>query len=162
VSAVSADHLLNVTDKGIEALRAAGTIATLLPGTAFFLGLPYAPARRLLERGLPVAVASDCNPGSCMTENLPLMGTMACTQMKMLPAEALVAMTLNGAAAVGLSERVGSIEVGKQADLVICDVPSYQHLTYHYGVNHVWKVVKSGRVVVDRGTGASQPIPSPQ
>lgn len=148
LGATSADHLLNVTDAGIDAMLAAGTIATLLPGTAFFLGVPYAPARRLIDRGLPVALATDCNPGSCMTENLPLIGVMACTQMKMLPAEVITALTLNAAAALGRSDRIGSIEVGKQADLVILDVPSYQHLPYHFGVNHVWKVIKSGRVVV--------------
>src|SRR5258708_21831779 len=85
LKAVSADHLLCITDAGIEALAKSGTIATLLPGTAFFLGAAYAPARKLIERGLPVALASDCNPGTCPTENLPLVGTMACTQMKMLP-----------------------------------------------------------------------------
>src|SRR5438445_4138922 len=84
--AVSADHLLCITEAGIEALAASGTVATLLPGTAFFLGLPYAPARRLLERGLTLALASDCNPGTCPTENFPLIGTIACTQMGMLPA----------------------------------------------------------------------------
>jgi imidazolonepropionase len=123
-------------------------VATLLPGTAFFLGLPYAPARRLIERDVPVALATDCNPGSCMTENLPLAATMACTQMRMLPAEAVTAMTLNAAAAVGRSDRVGSIEPGKQADLLILDVPDYRHLFYHFGVNHAWRVLKSGRVVV--------------
>ena len=89
LGAVSADHLLCVTEAGVEALARAGTVATLLPGTAFFLGLSYAPARRLIGRGVAVALASDCNPGTCMTENLPLVGTMACTQMKMLPAEVL-------------------------------------------------------------------------
>jgi imidazolonepropionase len=148
LKATSADHLLHITDRGIEALHAGGTIATLLPGTAFVLGLPYAPARRLIDHGLPVALATDCNPGSSMTENLPLIGTMACTQMKMLPAEVLTAMTLNGAAAAGRSDRIGSIEVGKQADLVIMDVPDYRLLPYHFGVNHVWKVIKAGRVVV--------------
>jgi imidazolonepropionase len=148
LGAVSADHLLHVTDAGIEALRQAGTVATLLPGTAFSLGLQYAPARKLIDRGLPVALATDCNPGSCLSENLPLMGTIACTQMKMLPAEVVAAMTLNAAAALGRSERIGSIEVGKQADLVIFDAPSYSYLPYHFGVNHAWKVIKSGRVVV--------------
>jgi imidazolonepropionase len=148
LGATSADHLLHVTDAGAEAMLAAGTVATLLPGTALFLGVPYAPARRLIDRGLPVALATDCNPGSCMTENLPLIGTLACTQMKMLPAEAVTAVTLNGAAALGRSDRLGSIEVGKQADLVVFDVPNYKHLSYHFGVSHVWKVIKSGRVVV--------------
>ena len=100
LGAVSADHLLCVTDKGIDALAEAGTVATLLPGTAFFLGMPSAPARRLIGRGVTVALASDCNPGTCPTENLPLVGTMACTQMKMLPAEAVNALTINGAAAL--------------------------------------------------------------
>jgi imidazolonepropionase len=145
--ATSADHLLCVTDRGIDALAAAGTVATLLPGTAFFLGLPYAPARKLLQRGACVALASDCNPGTCMTENLPLVGAMACTQMKMLPAEVVSALTLNAAAALGRADRVGSLEVGKQADLVICDIPDYRRLFYHFGVNHVWRVVKHGRVV---------------
>jgi imidazolonepropionase len=147
LNATSADHLLCITDRGIDALAAAGTVATLLPGTAFFLGLPYAPARRLLDRGLPVAVASDCNPGTCMTENLPLVGAMACTQMKMLPGEVVAAMTLNAAAALGRSDRIGSLEVGKQADLVICDIPDYRLLFYHFGMNHVWRVFKRGRLV---------------
>jgi imidazolonepropionase len=147
LGAVSADHLLCITEAGIDALAASGTVATLLPGTAFFLGMAYAPARKLIERGVPVALASDCNPGTCPTENLPLVGAMACTQMKLLPAEALTAMTLNAAAALGCSDRLGSIEVGKQADLIICDVPDYRHLFYHFGVNHVWRVIKRGRVV---------------
>jgi imidazolonepropionase len=147
LGAVSADHLLCITDAGIEALAASGTVATLLPGTAFFLGVAYAPARRLIERGLAVALASDCNPGTCPTENLPLIGTMACTQMKMLPAEAITALTLNAAAALGRADRIGSLEVGKQADLIICNVPNYRHLFYHFGVNHVWRVIKRGQVV---------------
>jgi imidazolonepropionase len=147
LGAVSADHLLCVTEAGIDALAGSNTIATLLPGTAFFLGMPYAPARKLIDRGAVVALASDCNPGTCPTENLPLVGAMACTQMRMVPAEAMAALTLNAAAALGRSDRLGSIEVGKQADLVVCDVPNYQHLFYHFGVNHVWRVIKRGRVV---------------
>lgn len=147
LGAASADHLLCVTEAGIDALAAAGTVATLLPGTAFFLGLPTAPARKLIERGVPVALASDCNPGTCPTENLPLVGSMACTQMKMLPAEVVTALTLNAAAAVGRAGRIGSLAVGKQADLVVFDVPDYRHIFYHFGVNHVWRVIKRGRVV---------------
>jgi imidazolonepropionase len=149
LGATSADHLLQVTDAGIEALAQSSTIATLLPGTSFFLGLPSAPARRMIERGLPIAIASDCNPGTCPTENLQLLGTMACVAMRMLPAEVISALTLNGAAAVGRAERVGSIEVGKQADLIVCDVPDYQQLFYHFGVNHVRQVIKRGQVVYD-------------
>jgi imidazolonepropionase len=147
LGAVSADHLLCITDKGIDSLARAGTVATLLPGTAFFLGMPYAPARRLIERGVPIALASDCNPGTCPTENLPLVGAMACTQMKMRPAEVLTALTLNAAAALGRSSRIGTLEVGKQADFVICAIPHYTHLFYHFGVSHVWRVIKRGRVV---------------
>jgi len=147
LGAASADHLLCITEGGIEALAQAGTVATLLPGTAFFLGVPYAPGRRLIDRGLAVALASDCNPGTCPTENLPLAGAMACTQMKMRPAEVLTALTLNGAAALARSDRLGTLEVGKQADLVICDVPNFVQLFYHFGVSHVWRVVKRGRVV---------------
>lgn len=147
LGAISADHLLCVPDAGVEALACSGTVATLLPGTAFFLGMPYAPARRLIERGIPVAVAGDCNPGTCPTENLPLVGAMACTQMRMLPGEVVTALTLNAAAALGRSDRVGSLEPGKQADMVIFDVPDYRQLFYHFGVNHVWRVIKRGRLV---------------
>jgi imidazolonepropionase len=147
LGAVSADHLLCITDNGIDALAASGTVATLLPGTAFFLGVDYAPARKLIDRGVPVALASDCNPGTCPTENLPLVGAMACTQMKMPPAEVVTALTLNAAAALDRADRIGSIEVGKQADFIICDVPDFRHLFYHFGVNHVWRVIKRGRVV---------------
>ncbi len=147
MGAVSADHLLGISDTGIEALAQSETVATLLPGTAFFLGLNYAPARKMIEAGLPIALASDCNPGTCPTENLPLIGSLACTQMKMLPAEVISALTLNAAAAVGRSDRLGSIEVGKQADLIICNVPDYRQLFYHFGVSHVRRVIKRGRVV---------------
>jgi imidazolonepropionase len=147
LGAASADHLLCISDEGVEALAASPTVATLLPGTAFFLGLPYAPARRLIDRGVTVALASDCNPGTCPTENLPLVGAMACAQMGMLPAEALNALTLNAAAALARSDRVGSLAVGKQADLIVCDIPDYRRLFYHFGVNHVWRVYKRGRLV---------------
>jgi imidazolonepropionase len=147
LQAASADHLLCITEAGIDALAGSGTVATLLPGTAFFLGLAYAPARKLIERGVSVALASDCNPGTCMTENLPLVGAMACTQMKMLPAEVVTGLTLNAAAALGRSDHIGTLEVGKQADLIVCAVPDYRHLFYHFGANHVWRVFKRGRLV---------------
>jgi imidazolonepropionase len=147
LGAASADHLLCVSEAGIDALAASDTVATLLPGTAFFLGVGYAPARRLIERGATVALASDCNPGTCPTENLSLVGAMACARMGLLPAEALNALTLNGAAALECGDRLGSLAVGKQADLVVLSVPDYRQLFYHFGVSHVWRVVKSGRVV---------------
>src|SRR5205085_7688697 len=106
-----------------------------------------APARRLIDSGATVALASDCNPGTCPTENLPLVGSMACTRMGMLPAEALNALTLNAAAALGRGDTLGSLTPGKQADLVICSAPDYRHLFYHFGVNHVWRVLMRGRVV---------------
>lgn len=147
LGATSADHLLCITDAGIAALTRSETVATLLPGTAFFLGLNYAPARRMIEAGLAIALASDCNPGTCPTENLCLIGSLACTQMKMLPSEVVSAMTLNAAAAVGRSHRLGSIEIGKQADLILCDVSDYRQVFYHFGVSHVRRVIKRGRVV---------------
>lgn len=154
LGATSADHLLCVTEAGVESMARAGTIATLLPGTAFFLGVPYAPARTLIERGVRVALASDCNPGTCPTENLPLVGSMACTQMRMLPGEVVSGLTINAAAALGRDERIGSLAIGKQADLVVLDVPNYQHLFYHFGINHVERVIKRGRVVY---TAAASP-----
>jgi imidazolonepropionase len=154
LGATSADHLLCITPTGIDALAESNTVAILLPGTAFFLGAAFAPGRRLIERGVAVALASDCNPGTCPTENLPLIGTMACTQMKMLPGEALTALTLNAAAALERSDRLGSLEPGKQADLVICDIPDYRELFFHFGVKHVWRVIKRGRVVHAAGAAS--------
>src|SRR5579884_114450 len=147
VGAVSADHLLCISDKGIDALAASGTVATLLPGTAFFLGVDYAPARRLIEHGVSVALASDCNPGTCMTENLPLIGSMACTQMGMRPGEVVTALTRNAAAALAREDRLGSLTPGKQGDVIVCNVPDYREIFYHFGINHVECVVKRGRVV---------------
>ncbi len=147
LGAASADHLLCVTDAGIEALAASDVVATLLPGTAFFLGVDFAPARRLIDRGAAVALATDCNPGTCPTENLPLVGAMACARMGMLPAEVVNALTLNAAAAVGRADRVGSLAAGKQADLAVFSVPDYRRIFYHFGINHVWRVYKRGRLV---------------
>lgn len=155
LGAVSADHLLCISDAGIDALAASGTVATLLPGTALFLRMQYAPARKLIEHGVIVNLATDCNPGTCPTENLPLVGTLACTQMGMLPSEVIAGLTLNAAAALGRSDRLGSLEVGKQADVIICDVPNYRQLLYHFGVNHVSTVIKRGRVVWTAGSAAN-------
>jgi imidazolonepropionase len=153
--AVSADHLLCVTEAGIDALAGSSTVATLLPGTAFFLGVGPAPARKMIDRGVTVALASDCNPGTCPTENLPLVGSMACARMGMLPGEALMALTLNAAAAVGRSDRIGSLAVGKQADFVVCDVSDYRQLFYHFGVCHVRRVYKRGRLVHEAHAGTA-------
>ncbi|EKP94164.1 amidohydrolase, imidazolonepropionase [Thermaerobacter subterraneus DSM 13965] len=147
VGAVSADHLLHVRDEDIPRLREAGTIATLLPGTAFFLREPYAPARKLIEAGVPVALATDYNPGSHPAGSMPLVMAIACVGMGMTPAEALVASTLGGAWAVERARRLGSLEPGKQADLVVIEASSYQHLAYRLGTVPVVAVVKAGRVV---------------
>jgi len=152
MKARTADHLLYANDDGIRAMAEAGVIAVLLPGTAYFLHLQrYARARDLIGAGVPVALATDFNPGSCMTESLPLILNLACTQMRMLPAEAVVAATINAAWALGEQERVGSLEAGKQADILVLDAPSHTHLCYHFGVSLVAAVVKNGKVVVENG-----------
>lgn len=145
VSATSADHLLMINDEGIRAMRKAGVIATLLPGTAFYLGLPYAPARKLVEEGLAVALATDCNPGSNMSENMQMTLALACMGMKMTIEEAITAATLNGAAALHRSDRIGTIAPGMAADLAIFSVPNYPDIVYHYGVNQVEEVIKGGK-----------------
>lgn len=147
LGAVSADHLECVSESGITALRDGGVVATLLPGVSFNLKSAYAPARRMIDQGMAVAIASDFNPGSCMSYSMPMMMTIACTQMRMSPEEALSAATLNGAAALGLSATHGSVEVGKAADLLIADVPDYRFLAYHYGSNHIRRTVKNGTLL---------------
>lgn len=154
VGAVSADHLLFSPESGLRAMEAAGVVAVLLPGTAFTLGLPYAPARRMIEMGLPVAIATDWNPGSTMSSSLPLAMTMAVTQMKMTPAEAWMAVTANAAAAVGRSVRIGRIQPGYQADLVLFDGGDYRHIPYHYGHEHARFVVIRGEVAHEAGQGS--------
>ncbi len=144
--ATSADHLLHVSDRGIAALRQGGTVATLLPGTAFFLRLKdYAPARKLLEAGVPVALATDFNPGSCMTENLQLIMTLACLQMGMTPTEVIRGVTLNAAQALDLAHDRGSLSPGKRADVAVFAVESYPEILYHYGVNQVSDVFVAGQ-----------------
>lgn len=147
LGAVSADHLLHLSDAGIAALKQGGTVATLLPGTAFFLRLKdYAPARKILAAGVPVALATDFNPGSCMSENLQLVMTLGCLQMGMTLEEVLRAVTLNGAMALGLQADRGSLSVGKRADMILCHANSYHELLYHFGVNHVHQVFIAGQL----------------
>ena len=150
VGAVSADHLLHASDAGLLAMRERGTIAVLLPGTAFTLDLPYARARWMIEQGLPVALATDFNPGSTMSSSMSLAMTLAVTQMKMTPAEAWMAATSNAAAAVGEGERLGRLAEGFQADLCLFDTDDFRHVPYHYGVEHVHVVVKRGRLAYRR------------
>ena len=144
LGAVSADHLEHISEEGIRALRNAGVVATVLPGVSFFLHHEYAPVRKLIDAGVAVAIATDFNPGSCMSYSMPMMMTIACTQMGMTPEEALTASTLNGAAALTRSETTGSIEVGKEGDLILYDIPDYRYLPYHFGEQHVAHVIKQG------------------
>ncbi|MBI2427197.1 MAG: imidazolonepropionase [Ignavibacteriales bacterium] len=143
-NAISVDHLEKTNESGIAALKNSQTIATVLPGCSLFLNHPYAPARAIIDAGIPLVLATDFNPGSQMSYSMQMMLTLACTQMRMTPEEAITAATFNGAAALGLSAEIGSIEIGKQADVVIYDVHDYRFIPYHYGMNHVWKVVKNG------------------
>lgn len=144
--AVSADHLEHIDDAGIAALKAAGTIPIVLPGTSFFLGIPHCDARRLIAAGLPVALATDCNPGSCMIESLPLIMNIAACQLRMLPTEVLAACTANAAAALDLHGRVGAIAPGFDADLVILDAPTLEDWFYTPGRPRVRCVLKRGAV----------------
>lgn len=149
MGAVTADHLLQVSDTGIEKMARMGVIAVLLPGTAFFLMKNrYAPARRMLDAGVPVALSTDSNPGSSPTQAMSLILTLACLGMKMKPAEALTAATINAAYAIDRGHVTGSLEPGKQADILIMDAPNYHYIPYHYGVNLVETVFKRGKKVV--------------
>jgi imidazolonepropionase len=148
IGAASADHLMHVSDRGIEALAKSDTVANLLPATSFFLMSDrYAPARNLIDAGAIVSLSTDCNPGSSMTESMQMVMQLATLQMKMTVEESLTAATLNGAYSVRLHEEIGSIEEGKRADIVLLDAPNYLHLVYHFGVNLVTAVFRDGRVL---------------
>ncbi|MED4072043.1 imidazolonepropionase [Priestia endophytica] len=148
VGAVSAEHLLKASDEGIHAMAKAGTIACLLPATALYLREEVAAGRKMIDTGVPVAISTDCNPGSSPTTSMPLVMNLACILMRLTPAEALTAATYNAACAINRQEQVGSLEVGKQADIVLWDVKNYQELQYLFGVNHVKAVWKKGIKVV--------------
>lgn len=148
VGAASADHLMYISDRGIDALAASDTVANLLPATSFFLmSERYAPARQLIEKGAIVSLSTDCNPGTSMTESMQTVMQLATLRMKMTVEESLTAATLNGAYSLRMSEEIGSIEVGKRADFVILDAPNYLHLVYHFGVNLVSAVFRDGKRV---------------
>jgi len=148
IGAISADHLGAASDDGIKAMRDNGVIAILLPGTIFSLGMKsYARARDMIKAGLAVALATDYNPGSCNCDSIQFVITLACLQMKMTPAEAITASTINAAYSLGLGDKIGSLEVGKKADILIMDMPSYQYLPYHFGSNNVETVVKNGKII---------------
>jgi imidazolonepropionase len=148
VGAVSADHLLKASERGIRALAEKGVVAVLLPGTAFFLMAESADGRRMIDAGVPVALSTDCNPGSSPTVSMPLIMNLGCLKMGMTPAEVLTAATINAAHAIRRGREIGSIEEGKKADLVLFDVPNYMSLQYAFGVNHAHTVIKGGEVVL--------------
>jgi len=150
MGASSADHLDCTTKSDVALLAKSNTIATLLPGCSFFLGLPYPPARRLIDGGAAVALATDFNPGTSPTLSMTLMLSLACTQMRMTPAEAITAATFNAAHAVGRGGRLGSLEPGKQADLAIFDATDFREIPYYFGMNNCWMTVKKGQVVFHR------------
>jgi imidazolonepropionase len=148
VGACSADHLEYVSPEGMERMAEKGVVAVLLPGASFFLSMKkYPPAREMIERGLAVSLATDFNPGSSMTESLTLMMTMGCILYRMLPEEVIRATTVHAAKSMGRESQVGALERGKQADLLILDAPNYRYLPYHFGVDHVERVIKRGKVV---------------
>ena len=150
VGAISADHLVKTSEESMEYMRKSNIIAVFLPATPYMLlSKEYAPARKFNEKGIPVALATDLNP-NCYTESMQMVISLAITQMRMRVEEAIVASTINAAAAIGEEKRIGSIEKGKQADLIIMDAPNYMHIGYHFGVNLVEKVIKRGRVVYSR------------
>lgn len=148
VGAISAEHLLKASDEGIKQMAEAGVIACLLPATALFLREQAAQGRKMVDEGVAVAISTDCNPGSSPTTSMPLVMNLACISMRLTPAEALVAATMNAACAIGMEAKVGSLEVGKQGDVVMWDIGNYQELQYLFGVNHVDKVWKKGVRVV--------------
>lgn len=152
LNATSAEHLVAASDEGIEAMKKGGVIPVLLPGTSFYLRLgKFARAKKMIEMGLPVALATDYNPGTCPTESLQGIMVFASMGMGMTPQEVINGMTINSAHAVNRGDVVGSLEKGKKADILIMDAPNENYLIYHFGVNHVLDVIKDGKYVVKDG-----------
>jgi imidazolonepropionase len=158
IGATSADHLATPSQAGIDALAAAAAdghpvVATLLPATTWFLMKDHhAPARTFIDRGVPVAIGTDFNPGTSPTPSLPLAMTAACLNLRMTPDEVLAGVTINAAQALGLADEIGSLEAGKQADLVIWNVPTSRQIPYWPAADLVRTVVKRGSIVIDRPT----------
>jgi len=147
MGAVSAEHLIATGEKGMASMAKGGVIADLLPCTSLYLNKTFAPARRMIELGIPVAIASDFNPGSCPSLNLQLAMTMGYVKYRMTPEEILTAVTINAACSCGLEEKIGTLEVGKQADIVIWNAPDMEMLVYRFGSNLVNTVIKRGEIV---------------
>ncbi len=147
IGAITAEHLIATNQEGIQSMARGGVIAALLPATSFYLNKTFAPAKEMIEAGIPVAIASDFNPGSCPSLNLQFAINLGYLKYRMLPEEILTAVTLNAAAAVGRADTLGSVEVGKQADLVIWHADSFEMLCYRFGTNQVKKVIKKGECI---------------
>jgi len=150
IGAVSADHLLHASDEGLSAMAQAGVVATLLPATAFSLREPYARGRLMIDAGGAVALATDFNPGSCFSESIPLVAALAALYMNLSPEEIVTALTVNAAAALDRAQVTGSLDPGKQGDVIILENPSYRFIPYHLGVSTVEKVIKGGVLVFDK------------
>lgn len=149
LGAISADHLVHISEEGIKALAKSGTVAVLLPGTSFSLNKgQYAPARKMIEAGVAVALSTDCNPGSSYTESLQIIITLAALYLGMSAAEAISAVTVNAACAVGRTSLLGMLKSGLQADIVLWNMNDYREMPYHYGVNLAEKVIKRGKIAI--------------
>lgn len=148
IGAISAEHLIVCPPEGIASMAKGGTIACLLPATSFYLGAVFAPARDMINAGVPVVMATDFNPGSCPCLNLQFVINLGCLKYKLTPEEVLTAVTLNAASAIGMADKVGSLEPGKQGDLVIWDAPDLDYICYRMGSNLARTVIKKGTVVV--------------
>jgi len=151
LQAKTVDHLMVITDEDIKALAYSDTIANILPSTSFFLNQDYAPARKMIDQGVALAISSDYNPGSTPSENYQLTLQIAGNKLKMMPNEILTASTINPAYSLGIHKEVGKIKVGMQADLLCLDCPNLDYFIYHYGINHTYAVFKKGQLVVDQG-----------
>ena len=148
VGCISADHLMAASDEGLRDMADKGVIANILPGTSFNLKKPSADARKMIDLNVPVSLSSDYNPGSCPSENLQFVMQLGCLNLKMTPNEVLTAVTINAAHCVDRATEIGSIEIGKKADIAIFDAPNIDYLMYHFGINHIDRVYKEGRLVV--------------
>lgn len=145
---ISADHLMAASEQGLKDMAEKGVIANILPGTSFNLNKPSANCRKMIDLNVPISLSSDYNPGSCPSENLQFVMQLGCLNLKMTPNEVLTAVTINAAHSIDRAIEIGSIEVGKKADIAIFDAPNVEYLMYHFGINHIDRVYKEGRLVV--------------
>ncbi len=151
VGAISGDHLMAASDRGIELMAKEGVVADILPGTSFNLGKDYAPARKMIDMGVPVALSTDYNPGSCPTENMQFIMQLGSLGLRMTPKEVFTAVTINAAHSIGRAHEIGSLEPGKKADFVVFDAPNLDYIIYHFGISHTKEVYKGGKLVYSNG-----------